>query len=174
MSSHSSHHPQEVLLAQFSLYVHKGSLKPDSFHFISSCCAEQLSGFGCETFPKEEALTLARFTSHLTYLKTNSYLSFVKHHYSGQLYSGTGIPKDVLSIKSSVPTYNIPSGPCDKPGCVTWELTGSIQRSPTLAQHCINVIQMFFVCWDVALYIKLSSTTWLSLSVVEVHVIAEL
>ena len=30
----SSHHPQEVLLAQFSLYVHKGGLKPDSFHFI--------------------------------------------------------------------------------------------------------------------------------------------
>ena len=29
----SSHHPQEVLLAQFSLYVHKGDLKPDSFHF---------------------------------------------------------------------------------------------------------------------------------------------
>ena len=24
----SSHHPQEVLLAQFSLYVHKGGLKP--------------------------------------------------------------------------------------------------------------------------------------------------
>ena len=34
MSSQSSHHPQEVLLAQFSLYVHKGGLKPDSFHFI--------------------------------------------------------------------------------------------------------------------------------------------
>ena len=32
VSSQSSHHPQEVLLAQFSLYVHKGSLKPDSFH----------------------------------------------------------------------------------------------------------------------------------------------
>ena len=31
--SHSSHHPQEVLLAQFSLYVDKGGLKPDSFHF---------------------------------------------------------------------------------------------------------------------------------------------
>ena len=29
VSSHSSHHPQ------FSLYVHKGGLKPDSFHFIS-------------------------------------------------------------------------------------------------------------------------------------------
>ena len=34
VSSLSSHHPQEVLLAQFSLYVHKGGLKPDSFNFI--------------------------------------------------------------------------------------------------------------------------------------------
>ena len=36
VSSQSSHHPQEVLLAQFSLYVHKGGLKPDSFHIICS------------------------------------------------------------------------------------------------------------------------------------------
>ena len=36
VSSQSSHHPQEVLLAQFSLYVHKGGVKPDSFHFILS------------------------------------------------------------------------------------------------------------------------------------------
>ena len=34
VSSHSSHHPQEALLAHFSLYVHKGGLKHDSFHFI--------------------------------------------------------------------------------------------------------------------------------------------
>ena len=34
VSSQSSHHPQEVLLAQFSLFVHKGGLKPDSFHFL--------------------------------------------------------------------------------------------------------------------------------------------
>ena len=33
VSSHLSHHPQDVLLAQFSLYVHKGGLKPNSFHF---------------------------------------------------------------------------------------------------------------------------------------------
>ena len=33
VSSHSSHNPQEVLLAQFSQYVHKGGLKPDSLHF---------------------------------------------------------------------------------------------------------------------------------------------
>ena len=68
VSSQSSHHPQEVLLAQFSLYVHKGGLKPDSFHFflptlthylISVCwklirlgdCSSKLSSnpgrFGC-------------------------------------------------------------------------------------------------------------------------------
>ena len=34
VSSHLSHHPQDVLLAQFSLYVHKGGLKPDSSHFF--------------------------------------------------------------------------------------------------------------------------------------------
>ena len=34
VSSQSSHHPQEDLLAQFSLYVHKGGLKPDSFHLL--------------------------------------------------------------------------------------------------------------------------------------------
>ena len=33
VSSQSSHHPQEVLLAQFSLYVHKGGLNLDSFNF---------------------------------------------------------------------------------------------------------------------------------------------
>ena len=33
VSSQSSHHLQEALLAQFSLYVHKGGLKPDSFHY---------------------------------------------------------------------------------------------------------------------------------------------
>ena len=33
VSSQSSHHPHDVLLAQFSLYVHKGCLKPDLFHF---------------------------------------------------------------------------------------------------------------------------------------------
>ena len=35
VSSHLSHHPQEVLLTQFSLYMHKGGLKPDSFHFVT-------------------------------------------------------------------------------------------------------------------------------------------
>ena len=34
VSSQSYHHPQEVLLAQFSLYVHKSGLKPNSFHLF--------------------------------------------------------------------------------------------------------------------------------------------
>ena len=34
VSFHSSLHPQEVLLAKFSLYVHKGGLKPHIFHLI--------------------------------------------------------------------------------------------------------------------------------------------
>ena len=39
----SSHHPQEVLLAQFSLYVHKSGLKPDSFHFFYEEIAVRIS-----------------------------------------------------------------------------------------------------------------------------------
>ena len=35
VSSQSSHHRQEVFLTQFSLYVHKGGIKPDSFHLSS-------------------------------------------------------------------------------------------------------------------------------------------
>ena len=42
LSSNSSHHPQYILLAQCSLYVHKGGLKPHSFihpstHLIDTC-----------------------------------------------------------------------------------------------------------------------------------------
>ena len=36
VSSHSSHHPQEVFLAQLSLLVNKSDLKPDSFIFWST------------------------------------------------------------------------------------------------------------------------------------------
>ena len=43
VSSQSFHHPQEVLLAQFSLYVHKGGLKPDSFHFLQHTGVHQMS-----------------------------------------------------------------------------------------------------------------------------------
>ena len=51
VSSQSSHHPQEVLLAQFSLYVHKGGLKPDSFHLY--CIS-----VGCSSFSLSLSLTV--------------------------------------------------------------------------------------------------------------------
>ena len=38
VSSHISHHSKKVLLVQFSLYVHKSGLMPDSFHFLLCCC----------------------------------------------------------------------------------------------------------------------------------------
>ena len=44
MEAMSSHHPQECLLAQFSLYVHKSGLKPDSFHFILTAGTETSLG----------------------------------------------------------------------------------------------------------------------------------
>ena len=43
VSSQSSHHPQEVLLAQFSLYVHKGGLKPNSFHFLPCIPVDEIT-----------------------------------------------------------------------------------------------------------------------------------
>ena len=47
VSSQSSHHPQEVLLAQFSLYVPKGGLKPDSFHFFMSLRGAHIGSMSC-------------------------------------------------------------------------------------------------------------------------------
>ena len=43
VSSQSSHHPQEVL--QFSLYVHKGGLKPDLFHLFHNHRNGQIAGW---------------------------------------------------------------------------------------------------------------------------------
>ena len=65
VSSQSSHHPQEVLLAQFSLYVHKGGLKPDSFvkrHIIMGTIFSQL----CHPFTSLFVRTLCPKTDHLS------------------------------------------------------------------------------------------------------------
>ena len=64
VSSQSSHHPQEVLLAQFSLYVHKGGLKPDSFHFIYSDRIYQFT-----QFPKISIFASGNLGRHLEQLK---------------------------------------------------------------------------------------------------------
>ena len=58
VSSQSSHHPQEVLLAQFSLYVHKGGLKHDSFHFLL-CFVSDVMVYFCVLFSDITALSLS-------------------------------------------------------------------------------------------------------------------
>ena len=57
VSSQSSHHPQEVLLAQFSLYVHKGGIKPHLFLFYE------------QAFGKRFTYKCHRVFQHLTILK---------------------------------------------------------------------------------------------------------
>ena len=58
----SSHHPQEVLLAQFSRYVHKSGLKPDSFHFIVCVLSWQII---CLIFGLENTIVgFARGSNH--------------------------------------------------------------------------------------------------------------
>ena len=54
VSSQSSHHPQEVILAQFSLYVNKGGLRPDSFHFIFiyTCMVRKLQVHHLQRWPQ--------------------------------------------------------------------------------------------------------------------------
>ena len=65
VSSQSSHHPQEVLLAQFSLYVHKGGLKPDSFHFIFTLVTAR--GLECANPVNPTALQITY--DYIAYLK---------------------------------------------------------------------------------------------------------
>ena len=50
VSSHSSRHPQEVLLAHFSLYVHKGGLKPYSLIYSHHCVYALRAQYHCESF----------------------------------------------------------------------------------------------------------------------------
>ena len=83
VSSQSSHHPQEVLLAQFSLYVHKGGLKPDSFHFFR--------GRG------NEALHLKKITQVVSYSKLLIFVYFkTKLFVDIDVYSHISFPITVI------------------------------------------------------------------------------
>ena len=61
VSSQSSHHPQEVLLAQFSLYVHKGGLKPDLFHLYWISTKKNNACGYIRDFPQIQAYWLGEF-----------------------------------------------------------------------------------------------------------------
>ena len=55
----SSQHPQDVLLAQFSLYLHKNGLKPDRFHLYFRFFAyERVAGPTTEPIPENTANTI--------------------------------------------------------------------------------------------------------------------
>ena len=58
VSSHSSHHPQEVLLAQFSRYDHKGGLKPHStYATLVQLCTNALCSLRYKLFQKVPDMT---------------------------------------------------------------------------------------------------------------------
>ena len=67
--SQSSHHPQEVPLAQFSLYVHKGGLKPANFE---SCVWRTVSSQSSH-HPQEVLLAQFSLYVHKGGLKPDSF-----------------------------------------------------------------------------------------------------
>ena len=70
VSSHSFHHPQQDVLAQFSLNVHKGGLKPYPFHFILSLdLSHHLQG-----------VLLAQLSLHVHTGGQNPFLHLVSKH----------------------------------------------------------------------------------------------
>ena len=81
VSSQSSHHPQEVLLAQFSLYVHKGGLKPESFHSLYHSHNQHYNfTYGHDSF------TLVLIFSKCIILRTDMTISCT-YYYADQLQS---------------------------------------------------------------------------------------
>ena len=74
VSSQSSHHPQEVLLAQFSLYVHKGGLKPDSFHFCFCYLVENYLLYPMMQ-PSEEVSSSSKSMLYVTFRHKRSFKS---------------------------------------------------------------------------------------------------
>ena len=81
VSSQSSHHPQEVLLAQFSLYVHKGGLKPDSFHFQAVCTNQAnlytICGFDIMRQNLSSSLKVLKCMSCIVTLKSHTVLFLI-------------------------------------------------------------------------------------------------
>ena len=90
VSSHSSHHLQEVLLTQFSLYVHKGGLKPHLFYFTWSSVSR---------LPANNMLIVIH--AHATWWLTESYRHWTASHHADLIW----IPpqnwpvSDVMSIQ---------------------------------------------------------------------------
>ena len=98
VSSQSSRHPQEVLLAQFSIYVHKGGLQPVSFHFshiIDWTFSVMLCIVGCSQTPGRIVLTNTR-------LQCLQSPNFVTEMPNGKYCSGTFLPGQTCSWEIKV------------------------------------------------------------------------
>ena len=134
VSSQSSHHPQEVLLAQFSLYVHKGGLKARFISFVKHFTIDFLS------LPTSEKITLTNnpnFTSHLIFPEsqesTNTnrkvslmvmliYNQFNYGYYSAELQLKSGYYSAQLWLlpSSSLVTNQLNSAYCSAQLCVLY------------------------------------------------------
>ena len=79
VSSQSSDHPQEVLLAQFSLYVHKGGLKPDSFHFYHAI----IHRFSLNALVRTYYYHFGLFTLSLLLFKISYYYFSLNYYLNG-------------------------------------------------------------------------------------------
>ena len=101
VSSQSSHHPQEVLLAQFSLYVHKGGLKPDSSHFISDLFSKKVHIIFMYKFVNK---TLPELFSSM--FKTNSQIHTYPTQTSSNLHTPIRNFKMVCLIFAGVKIWN--------------------------------------------------------------------
>ena len=100
VSSQSSHHPQEVLLAQFSLYVHKGGLKPDSFHFDDELACE-LAAYPLSMFNPDGEIKISKFKSTLQQklqVTIRTQLLCTEHHNIGALLRVISWPLDELHV----------------------------------------------------------------------------
>ena len=85
-----SYNPHEVLLAQFSLYVHKGGLKPDSFHLRVQPFINVRPFINDSAFIIMIALSQKEMTALLSGLlnaKTISVLVFINHVMCNKLHS---------------------------------------------------------------------------------------
>ena len=121
VSSQSSHHPQEVLLAQFSLYVHKGGLKPDSFHFIfwisgngrenvvkvvTKCCIRSVNALeptrlrAYTYYIVRFTLTVLNFRWFLSQFSTNCH-PILKHFFSSDADATLKISEPSQNVQSS-------------------------------------------------------------------------
>ena len=90
VSSQSSHHPQEVLLAQFSLYVHKGGLKPDSFHFCIKLDTSALT-LVINNHKFRDALALSLIS--MTYSKSSRAVYITQNQYKRVISTFSGMKR---------------------------------------------------------------------------------